>query len=296
MSTHREAYIMVNDLDKKCWICGREENLPFKCRFCGKVFCSLHRLPEQHACEGLDDLNKNGRFYGKRSGQGSSSDNMVKDVLKDTAKYAAKNAATGVGRNIGNSIKNSPSIAIIFICIISYLLQAVPGYFAYFMLIPNEIMMRPWTIITHMFLHVNLIHLFFNMLVLFFFGPELERRAGKKIFLVVYFTSGIVAAIGYSVTSSSLFIPMVGASGAILGVFAALAVIAPDIRVYVYFIPMKIVHALVLFAFIDFIFIGADDMIAHTAHLSGILVGVLMGMRIKRSQVKYGSYARTNRR
>ncbi|MDW7732610.1 MAG: rhomboid family intramembrane serine protease [Methanolobus sp.] len=273
----------MNVLDKKCWICGREEYIPFKCRFCGKVFCSTHRLPEQHACEGLE--------YARAQGPGSKyagssvpeADDILKDMMKNTAKYAAKSAVSGIGSNIKYSMKNSPSMAIIYLCVFSFILQIIPGYFEALMLIPGQIFTRPWTLITHMFLHVGFFHLFFNMMVLFFFGPELERRAGKSGFLRVFFTAGIVAALGYSLTSNA---PVVGASGAILGVFAALAVMAPEIKVYVYFIPMKIWHALILFALVDFIFLGSNDMVAHTAHLSGMLVGLFMGYRMRQSNKK----------
>lgn len=278
-----EYFDTVSILDKKCWICGKEEYIPFQCRFCGKVFCSRHRLPEQHACEGLEHVKERssaGRNYGRAA---SEPDDILKGVLKDTATYAAKSAVRGIGANISYSMRNSPSMAIIYLCIFSFILQTIPGYFEALMLVPvpSFILTHPWTLVTHMFLHVGFFHLFFNMLVLFFFGPELERRAGKDTFLRVYFIAGIVAALGYSLTSSS---PVVGASGAILGIFAALAVIAPDMRVYVYFIPMKIWHALILFALFDFIYLGSDDMVAHTAHLSGILVGLFMGLRIRNTR------------
>lgn len=278
----------MNHLDKKCWICGKEETIPFKCRFCGKTFCSRHRLPEQHACEGLEEIKKNGSYSGSPGYGTNVNDDIIKDALKSTAKYAAKSAVKGVGSNIKYSMKSSPAMAIIYLCIFSFILQLfVPGYMQLFQLVPAFIVQRPWTLLTHMFIHSGFTHLFFNMLVLFFFGPELERRAGKKIFMYVYFTAGLVAAIAYTLTSSSPYTPVVGASGAIMGVFAALAIIAPDIRVYVYFIPMQITHALVLFVLLDFFLLGSNDMIAHTAHLSGALVGLLMGSRIKRAQIRY---------
>ncbi|MEZ5333928.1 MAG: rhomboid family intramembrane serine protease [Methanolobus sp.] len=279
-------------MDKKCWICGKEESIPFRCRFCGKTFCSRHRLPEQHACEGLEQLKKEGHFSGS-TGYGNTntySDDIFKDAIKSTAKNAAKGAAIGFGKNIKYSMKSSPSMAIIYLCLFSFLLQIIPGYSELFQLVPALILQHPWTLVTHMFIHGGFMHLFFNMLVLFFFGPDLERRAGKKIFLNVYFTAGLVAAIAYSITTDYPYTPVVGASGAIMGIFAALAIIAPDIRVYVYFIPMKIIHALILFALLDFALMNANDMVAHTAHLSGIFVGLLMGSRIKRAQVKYNSY------
>jgi len=139
-----------------------------------------------------------------------------------------------------------------------------------------------------MFLHNGLVHLLFNMLVLYFFGTALERRIGNKQLLAIFFTAGILSAIGYTFLSQPIFNispgPMIGASGAIYGVFAALTILEPDIRVYVYFVPMKLKHALVLFALFDFLMINSSDMIAHTAHLSGIFVGLYMGFRIKKIQ------------
>ncbi len=81
------------------------------------------------------------------------------------------------------------------------------------------------------------------MFVLFFLGTTLERIIGKRQFLGVFFASGILSAIGYSFLSQPIFNispgSMIGASGAIYGVFAALTILEPNLRVYVYFIPMS---------------------------------------------------------
>jgi hypothetical protein len=76
--------------------------------------------------------------------------------------------------------------------------------------------------------------------------------------------------------------PVVGASGAIYGIFACFALLEPDMRVYVYFFPMKITQALVLFALVNILMIGSNDMIAHAAHLSGLVFGLYMGFKIKK--------------
>lgn len=277
-------------MNNECWICGKKEAIPYKCRYCGQTFCIDHRLPEQHACEAFD-YSARDSFAGTSGGYTpySDADEMLKDMLKTSAKHAAKSAASGIANRTKRSISTSSSMAIIFICVVSFFLEMIPGYVAFFQLYPPLILARPWTIVTHIFLHGGVGHLFFNMLVLFFFGRELERRVGNRAFLNVFFTSGIVAALGYSLTGT---FPMIGASGAIFGVFAALAVLAPDMLVYVYFIPMRIKHALILFALIDFLMIGAPDMIAHTAHLSGVLVGLFMGMRIKKTQQFSRTYGR----
>jgi len=191
-----------------------------------------------------------------------------------------------------DSVFASPSVMIIVLCILSFLLETVPGigdlYIRAFQFDPNSLVTRPWTLITYMFLHTGLLHLLFNMLVMYFFGTALESRVGNKQLLAIFFTAGILSAIGYTFLSRPISNispgPMIGASGAIYGVFAALTVLEPDIRVYVYFVPMKLKYALVLFALFDFLMVGSSDRIAHTAHLSGLFVGLYMGFRIKKIQ------------
>jgi uncharacterized protein len=197
----------------------------------------------------------------------------------------------------------SPTLTIIALCILSFIVGQMPGigpfYQNAFEFNPNYILTKPWTLVTYIFLHSGFLHLFFNMFVLYFLGTTLERIIGKKQFLVIFFASGILSAIGYSFLSYPIFNispgPMVGASGAIYGVFAALAMIEPDLRVYVYFVPMKLKYALLLFALFDFLMINSSDMIAHTAHLSGILVGLYMGSRIKNTRQRYHSPRDINR-
>ena len=194
-----------------------------------------------------------------------------------------------------SSIFSSPSYIIIILCIISFIIETIPGigtlYVNAFRFDPALFVARPWTLITYVFLHNGLVHLFFNMFVLFFFGPALERRVGNGLLIEIFFTAGVLSAIGHTFLSQPVLNtppgPLVGASGAIYGVFAALTVLEPDIMVYVYFIPMKLKYALMLFALFDFLMINSSDMIAHTAHLSGLFVGLYMGFRIKKAQERY---------
>ncbi len=193
------------------------------------------------------------------------------------------------------NIPISPTVAIIAICTLSFFLELLPGigplYVSTFGFDPGSILTRPWTLITYIFLHASLFHLFFNMLVLFFLGNTLEKIIGERQFLEIFFASGILSALGHSLLSQPIFDitpgSMIGASGAIYGVFAALTMLEPNLRVYVYFVPMKLKHALILFALFDFLMVNSSDMIAHTAHLSGLLVGLYMGSRIKNTQ-RYG--------
>ena len=139
---------------------------------------------------------------------------------------------------------------------------------------------------TYMFVHANFDHIFWNMLALFFFGMELEKRVGGTKFLQIYFLSGIVAALAQMIIAGG---SLVGASGAIYGVMGCLAIIAPEIRVLIFFIiPLSIRAAVVFFALMDyFLFMGVSDNIAHMAHIAGLLVGVAFGLVIKKQPQYY---------
>lgn len=177
---------------------------------------------------------------------------------------------------------------ILLICVVVFLLDSVTkgSLGAFLALNPDYVMQRPWTLLTHMFVHANFDHLFLNMLVLFFFGMELERRVGGTKFLEIYFLSGIVAALGQMMMVPGGF--LVGASGALFGVMGCLAIIAPEIRVLLFFIvPMSIRALVVLYALMDFLLMGASDNIAHMAHIVGLLVGLAFGLLMKRQPQYY---------
>ena len=190
---------------------------------------------------------------------------------------------------IGALMPVSYSGIILLICILVFLLSLVARGFVYdyLVLIPHFVVERPWTILTHMFVHFSFDHLFFNMLFLFFFGMELERRVGGRKFLQIYILSGIVAALAQTVVTSGSMVGMVGASGALFGALGCLAIIAPEIRVLLFFvIPMSIRWAVVVFALIDFTFMDSADNIGHMAHIAGLFVGLAFG-QMMRSQPQY---------
>ncbi len=160
----------------------------------------------------------------------------------------------------------------------------------YLSLVPAILFDRPWTIITYMFVHLTFDHLFWNMLFLFFFGMALEQRVGERMFLVIYLLSGIVAAVAQILALSGMdsFVPMVGASGALFGVLGCLAIIAPEIRVLLFFvIPLSIRWAVVLYALVDFLSLGAADNIAHMAHITGLFVGLAFGYALRKKPRYY---------
>lgn len=191
---------------------------------------------------------------------------------------------------IPSGLPISYSLAILAICVAVSLLSLVaPGFvYGYLALNPAHVMQRPWTIITHMFVHANFDHLFWNMLFLFFFGVELERRVGERRFLAIYMLSGLAAALGQMLVSTGT---LIGASGALYGVLGCLAIIAPEIRILLFFIiPLRIQYAVVLFAIMDFTMAGSGDSIAHAAHLTGLLVGIAFGYMIRKQPRVYYNY------
>jgi len=148
---------------------------------------------------------------------------------------------------------------------------------------PALIPIQPWTIVTYMFLHANLMHLLFNMLGLFFFGPRLEARLGSRNFLGLYFVSGIVGALlsliaGVLFRLTNPYIPIVGASGAVFGVLLGFALYWPREQIYIWgVLPVQagVLVVIMAVASLFFGFTGAQAGIAHFAHLGGFAGGWL---------------------
>ncbi len=139
-----------------------------------------------------------------------------------------------------------------------------------------------WQPLTYMFLHGSLAHIFFNMLTLYFLGPETERAMGSKHFLAMYLLSGLLGGLGWLWLSPHPYAVCVGASGAIYGVLAAFATLFPrrQLTLLVFFIfpvTMMAWQLVAGLAVIEFLLAGGDRAsgIAHTAHLAGAFAGFL---------------------
>jgi len=145
---------------------------------------------------------------------------------------------------------------------------------------PGEALHRPWTFVTYMFVHAGLLHLLGNMLMLFVFGPPVEHRLGGRAFILYYFYCGIGAAVLSLVLSGIMPSgPFIGASGAVLGVGVAFAMLWPDAELFVFPLPTPInarTFILVLIG-LDIVLsqLTPGDGIAHLAHLGGAAFGYL---------------------
>ena len=152
--------------------------------------------------------------------------------------------------------------------------QFMPSFYYMLALVPTAILARPWTVVTYMFLHADLTHIFFNMIGLFFFGPRLEVWLGGRDFLKLYFLSGIGGA-AFTLLFQPEF-PVVGASGAVYGVLLAFAMIWPRERIYIWgVIPVQawLLAAILVGGSLWAGLTGSQSGIAHFAHLGGLGFG-----------------------
>lgn len=216
--------------------------------------------------------------------------------------------------NITPVVKNLLIINIIFF-VASFLLRNVfdmdRWLAVYYFNSPN---FKLWQIISYMFMHGNLMHILFNMLALYFFGPILEYSVGAKRFLNLYFICGIGAIIlqwivqaiqvhgitgGFIISHPELDssymafgqaaqqlyniynTPIVGASGAIFGLLVAFAMLYPNMEMMILFLPIPIkakyiVPGYILIEIWSGVGQQSGDNVAHFAHIGGALFGFLV--------------------
>ena len=152
----------------------------------------------------------------------------------------------------------------------------------WFALIPATpvLTLQIWRLITYQFLHWNIGHIFWNMLGLFFLGPSLERQWGGRKFLTFYLCCGTAGGLFYILLVYTGFLaagPMIGASGAILGVLTACAILFPHFVVFIVVFPVPIRVAAVIFMGIAFFTVLSKGQNAggEACHFAGIIVGAI---------------------
>ena len=142
------------------------------------------------------------------------------------------------------------------------------------------VVLQFWRLITYQFLHGGGWHLAFNMLGLFFLGPTLERHWKGKKFLTFYLGCGVAGGVFYILLAVVGFLPiapMIGASGAILGMLAACAILFPQFVVFIFLFPVPIRVAAVILIIIytaNLLRVGANAG-GDAAHLAGMAAGAV---------------------
>lgn len=217
--------------------------------------------------------------------------------------------------NIPAAVKNIIIINVLVMVMISLNQEFMVEKFALFY--PTSPFFHWWQMLTHMFMHGDFFHLFFNMYTLFIFGSVLERVWGPKKFLIFYFVTGFGAAAIHTgvewlqmqnwITQAAegsqtalieihnlKMTPTVGASGAIYGILMGYAMLYPDSIMSLVLPPisMKAKWFVLIFAAIELL-IGitkTNSGIAHFAHLGGLIFGFLLITLWKKRGHLYSRY------
>ena len=164
---------------------------------------------------------------------------------------------------------------------------------SWFALFPEKVLVnfQVWQLFTYMFLHsMQVTHILFNMLMLWFFGAELEQRWGSKFFLAYYLLCGVGAALIYCVgvwiyalttgSTTGMIVPVIGASGSIFGLLLANGLLFGERIVYFFMIfPMKTKYFVMLMGLIEMASLMTSSVaggeVAYLAHLGGLVAGYI---------------------
>jgi membrane associated rhomboid family serine protease len=275
-----------------CDACGRHENLPYQCHRCGGTYCGEHRLPENHDCPGLNEWDDPSGVFDSGFDDGvADSGNSGPELL---------DRLTGTGGPMGY-VRGNVAYLFLGLMWVVFGLQLAMGALGLgglmndlFVLSSNN-PLYVWTWVTSVFAHGGILHIVSNSIVLFFFGPLVERYIGSKRFAGLFLLSGVLAGLGFVGTSIVMGtvppwgVNVVGASGAIFAVLGVLTVLNPGLKIYLYFfIPVPLWLFTFGFALLSVGFIlapGAAAMlnqgnVAHLAHLVGLAIGLVYGKRV----------------
>ncbi|KXA93483.1 hypothetical protein AKJ66_01950 [candidate division MSBL1 archaeon SCGC-AAA259E22] len=299
-----------------CDYCGKEISLPYTCGYCGSSFCSKHRLPEKHECEGLGEISRKsqeeGRIYRgiseelRREGPRERTPSKyrmgeherdrrkrggIDEIFKSLFKGSLGLLKSFFTRNATMLILLSMTLVFFGQLVAMGVLGSAyytPGEFGTFLylLAPSQatVLTRPWTLITSIFVHGGFLHLMINGIVMFFMGLALERRIGRNKLIYLFLGAGALAALAQLLLMPSSIV-VLGASGAILGVLGTLTTLAPRMPVLLFFfIPMPLwMLALGYGAFsVVMALSGMGGHIGHMAHFSGLIVGLTYGYKLRR--------------
>ena len=149
-----------------------------------------------------------------------------------------------------------------------------------------------YTLLTYLFFHGDIFHIFGNMLFLWVFGDNVEDAMGHARFLVFYMACGVLAGLMHTAMQLGSTVPLIGASGSVAGVIAAYLMLHPRIRVWVIalkILPLRISALLALGAWIltqiIMVLLPQAGPVAWWAHIGGLIAGAALVVVMKRADV-----------
>ncbi|MFW5965217.1 MAG: rhomboid family intramembrane serine protease [Halodesulfurarchaeum sp.] len=280
----------------RCDYCGQESPMPYQCRLCGGTYCSDHRLPENHDCPGLEGWNDPGGVFDSGF-DASVSGSVGRSRTEKRGLLDRLGLSTGPGGLAGYVRRNMTYVFLAIIWLVfplEFVALALGGSELFTVIFTlnteNVLYVYPW--VTSIFSHspTGFMHILFNSIVLYFFGPLVERKVGTKNFALLFVGSGVVAGLAQVLAATAMggSAPVLGASGAIMALMGVLTVLNPNLRIYIYFIlPMPLWVATALFAGYSVLASTAGGIgyggVAQLAHLAGLGIGLLYGYYLKQT-------------
>jgi membrane associated rhomboid family serine protease len=152
----------------------------------------------------------------------------------------------------------------------------------------QQLLLRPWTWLTHLFAHFELGHLFWNMLYLYWFGQIMKDLIGNHRVLPFYILTGlggmVVEIIFYQFSGSVTPTYALGASAAVMGIVVGTATVSPHYEIHLLFIGgVKLMYVAFVAVLLDVIALPNMNAsgVAHFAHLGGAFMGFLVAKQMQ---------------
>ncbi len=154
---------------------------------------------------------------------------------------------------------------------------------------PIKFLYQPWTIITYMFAHYDILHILFNMLWMWWFGQLFLQFFSPRQLTGLYFVGGIGGGLLYMLAYNLLPVfawqqgLLLGASASIIAIVVATAVYAPDYKVgLLFFGSVSIKWIAIVTIFLDFLSITSANAGGHISHIGGAIVGLAFTLSLRR--------------
>lgn len=264
--------------------------MPYVCKFCKGKFCAMHRLPENHACQGLGAYREKVRSEGRI---------VAPETNDPVAPSVSRTARAGASMDaFWSRVEGKMTWVILGIILGVYVLEYVvifsaPMLFERLFILTEDVLTQPWTLLTSIFSHdpFGLNHILFNAMALFFFGPTVERLIGTRRFTYLFLAAGIAGGLAEIFLMKILFgadVGALGASGALQGLMGTLVVLAPTLTVLIFFVvPAPLWAITAVYVVLDLVgVVTPRDGVANIAHLAGLAVGIAFGFRLKQQGLR----------
>lgn len=269
--------------------------MPFVCKFCKGRYCAEHRLPENHACRGLDvyreRVRETGRIAMPEGGvapEVSAGARMGASLSGLWERASGKMSYVFLGIMVG-----------VYVLALMLLLAGQERVVDLLFVLDRNVLTKPWTLLTSIFTHVSIGHLFFNALAFFFFAPSLEKLIGTRRFTYLFVGGGVLAGalqlavFTFWLPTTGIFPPalsaslagagIIGASGGLMALFGTLTFLAPRLSILVFFIlpaPLWLLTTLLVLLDVTGLVYPSNG-VANLAHLAGLAIGLAYGKRLK---------------